>query len=371
MWVEETKNGKYKFVERYEDYLTGQIKRVSVTLEKNTAQSRKTAQKALDEKIDGIMRKTFVKTNDIVLKDLVEQYRKDQQLTVKESTYTRNCFQCKTIVSILGENTLVNRMTSRYVRDKFLATGKAPGTLNEHLVRFKALIRWGYRNDLIADVSFLDKLKPFQDTPHKLKIQDKYLETDELKSLLNIIDIEKWKLLTEFLALSGLRFGEAAALHKTDVDFKNKIIKVTKTYNEINDVVTSPKNLPSVRDIYMQDELESVCRKINACMLRQRLMDGYEASQLFLTSEDGSHVKYYTYNKYLKEKALKATEKVITPHALRHTHASLLLEQGISIDTISRRLGHDNSKVTKEIYLHVTEKLKEKDNEQLSNIKIL
>ena len=47
------------------------------------------------------------------------------------------------------------------------------------------------------------------------------------------------------------------------------------------------------------------------------------------------------------------------------------MEQGIDIDTISRRLGHANSRVTREIYLHITEKLKEKENEKLKDIKLL
>ena len=52
MWVEETKKGKYKFIERYTDPLTGKYKRVSIVLDKNTSQSRKQAQKALLDKID-------------------------------------------------------------------------------------------------------------------------------------------------------------------------------------------------------------------------------------------------------------------------------------------------------------------------------
>lgn len=47
------------------------------------------------------------------------------------------------------------------------------------------------------------------------------------------------------------------------------------------------------------------------------------------------------------------------------------MEQGIDIDTISRRLGHSDSKVTKEIYLHVTKKLKEKERDRIREIKIL
>lgn len=368
MWIEETKNGKFKFVERYTDYLTGQTKKVSVTMDKNTAQTRKAAQKTLDEKIDKALSKVTKKETS--LKVLVDEYRKDQERTVKQSTFTRNFHACNSFMRILGENTLVDKLTAKYVRDKFLETEKEPGTLNEYLVRFKAMIRWGYRNDLVSDISYLNKLEPFKDTPHKLKIQDKFLESEELKNLLEGMNDLTWKLVTEFLALSGLRFGEFAALNKSDIDFENSIIHVTKNYDPNNNLVTSPKTLCSVRDVYMQDELKNVCRQINAQMLRRRLMNTLPPNELFFFSPEGEYVHYYAYNKYLKENSLRILGRSITVHALRHTHASLLLEKGIPIETISRRLGHDNSKVTKEIYLHITEKLKEKDNAKIAAISI-
>lgn len=369
MWVEETKNGKFKAVERYKDYLTGKTKRVSVMMEKNTAQSRKVAQAALNEKIQQACRTN--ETNSIRLVDLVEEYRKDQKLTVKKSTYSRNYFACVTLMKILGESTLVNRLTAKYVRQKFLSTGKSADTLNEHLTRFKALIRWGYHNDFVNDVSFLDKIEPFVGTPHKVKIQDKYLEADELKALLSIMDVDLWRLLTEFLALSGIRFGEAAALMKSDVDLKNRTIHVRNNYDYINKEITAPKTKSSVRDVYVQDELLDVCKRIKIHMLRQRILYGYDKSPIFFEYTDGDFLEYYAYNKYLKENAFKITTKKITPHALRHTHASLLLEKGVDIEVISRRLGHENSKITREIYLHVTEKLKEKDNMQIAKVNIL
>lgn len=369
MWVEETKNGKYKMVERYEDYLTGQTKRVSVTMEKNTAQSRKTAQRALEEKIEQrIVKKEGSK---MTLKELVSAYRTDQEHTVKKSTYTRNCHVCNTLMKILGENTLVDRLTARYVRDKFLTTGDSNGTLNERMIRFKALIRWGYCNDFITDISFLDKIEPFKDTTHREKIQDKYLESDEVTQLLDSMKTDMWRLLTEFLVLSGLRIGEALALTKKDIDFKASQIHVTKTYDTENKIVTPPKTMCSTRDVYMQEGLVSVCRQIKSLMLRQRLMNGYEDNELFFRWTDGGYLHYDAYRKYLRESAAKALGRKITPHTLRHTHASLLLENGISVDTISRRLGHENSKVTREIYLHVTKKLKERDDQQISKIKIM
>lgn len=79
----------------------------------------------------------------------------------------------------------------------------------------------------------------------------------------------------------------------------------------------------------------------------------------------------FDYSKYLRETSERIIGRRITPHTLRHTHASLLMEQGIDIESISKRLGHNDSRVTKEIYLHVTKKLENKRNEQLRELKIL
>lgn len=368
MWMEESKNGKFKFCERYEDYLTGKTKRVSVTMEKNTPQTRKTAQKTLELKIQQAMGAR--PDHQCTLKELVEEYRKDQKKTVKQSTYSRNYYACNAIMKMLGESTIVEHMTAKYVRSRFRDSGKENSTLNEHLTRFRALIRWGYSNDMISDITFLEKIEPFKDLPHKQKIQDKYLESDQLKALLDGMNHQLWRLCTEFMTLSGLRIGEMIALERTDVDFKNNLIHVTKNYDYINQIVTPPKSFCSIRDVYMQEELKDVCKQLNALMLRRRLMYNIGRPSLFLFSRNGTYIHYYSYNKYLKENSFRILGREVTPHALRHTHASLLFEQGINIDTISRRLGHENSKVTKEIYLHVTKKLTEKDNEQIAKVSI-
>lgn len=121
----------------------------------------------------------------------------------------------------------------------------------------------------------------------------------------------------------------------------------------------------------MQPELIDVCKRINAYMLRQKLMHNQKNCKLFMFDENGDNISYYAFNKYLKYHAFRVTGKRITPHALRHTHASLLLEKGMSVDAIARRLCHGDSRVTKEIYLHVTDKLKKEDNKTLEKIKIL
>ena len=370
MWVEQTKKGKYKFIERYTDPLTGKYRRVSVTLDKDTPQSRKQAQKAILKKIEDAEKATRTESDDMTLSDLVELYREEQKQTVKASTYQRSYFACETLKNILGSDTKLKNLTAGYIRKSLLSTGKSHGTLNEHLVRLKSLIRWGYRNDYVDDITFLDKLDPFSDIPHREKIEGKFLESMEVSTLTNGMKVQKWKNLTLLLVLSGLRFGEAAALERADLDFRERVIHVSKNYDSVNKIVTTPKTRTSIRDVYMQDELYKLCRCIAAESVSNTIVS-MSSKNLLFTDCDGEHISFFAYNKYLRQISIKELGRAITPHTLRHTHASLMMENGMNEDSISRRLGHTNSKITKEIYLHATNKLKEKENSQMKGIKIL
>jgi integrase len=258
-------------------------------------------------------------------------------------------------------------LTAKTVKDRFRSTKKTNHTLNEYLVRFKQLIRWAYKNDMIGSTDFIDKMDRFKDEPRKALISDKYLESREVKILLENMENERYRDLTEFLVLTGLRIGEALALNIDDVDTKERVIHVTKTWDTNNFVLTNPKTQSSVRDIYMQDELFTLCKRLKKEALEKKLCSGFDA---FFQNKS----RRYTlgnYTAHLKNDSAQYLNHPITPHALRHTHVSLLAEQGVSFDIISRRLGHDGSQVTKDIYFHVTEGLKKKDSEQLKSIKIL
>lgn len=366
MWVEQVKTG-YKYIERYTDPMTGKYKRVSIVLKKNTAQAKKQAQEALSKKIEHALN-MYPAQKDMTLSRLINLYREEQKNTIKASTYERNYYACESIKKILGEDTLLKNLNAGYIRSAFLSTGEKPGRLNERMIRLKALLRWGYRNDYLESISFLDKLERFNDVPHRVKIEDKFLEAEELRLLLEHMKIKKWRILTEFLALTGLRFGEAAALLRSDINLKERVIHVTKTYDQIHDIVTTPKTGCSVRDISIQDELLPVCKIVLANSMCENII---HISNILFPGTAREHMQFDCYAKYLREQSEKAIGRRITPHTLRHTHASLLMEQGIDIDTISRRLGHSDSRITREIYLHVTKKLKERENEKLRDIKIL
>lgn len=372
MWSEKLPNGKVRFAERYEDPLTGTQKKISVTMDKDTAAARKQAQAALQDKINAKLDNYLYgqKKDDLTLSGLVELYRRSQKQSVAPSTYKRNYHAANTIMHILGESTLVSRLNAGYVKEHFQAAIEAPGSYNERLTRFKALIRWGYENDYISDIHYLDKIKPLPDREKKEKLQEKFLETYELQKLLQAMTIPKWRYLAELTVLSGMRCGEAIALHMVDIDFESHTITVSKNYDIINKITTPPKTLSSNREIYMQPELEKLCREIRRYTLAGRLKYGYQ-SDLFMCGVNGEHLAYAAYNKYLGETSQRILGRKVTTHIMRHTHVSLMAEAGIPLEAITRRVGHESSSITRQIYLHVTKSQEEKDREQLKMVKIL
>lgn len=372
MWCEPLSNGRVRYVERFKDPLSDKEYKISVTMDKDTNSNRKQAQLALQDKFSKKLDKLMssAKKENLTLAELVTLYLEYLDTAVKKSTYERNKTAAFSMMRILGKDTLVDRLTAAYVKKKLVEQKEKPGRTNERIKRFKAMIRWAYDNEYTPDIRWLDKLKPYKDEEKKRKLEDKYLESFELALLLENIRIEKWRYLTELTALSGMRCGEAIALEDSDVDFENRIIKVTKTYDYRNKIVTSPKTEDSDREVYMQDELYSLCKKIKLFMTKERLLSGYR-SNLFMSDLNGGYLGYAAFNKHLKVVSSEVLGFEVTTHYMRHTHVALLAEQGVALDVISRRLGHSDSNITKHIYFHVTERLKERDNAQLKNVKIL
>lgn len=361
MTVEKTNNGKYRFREYFEDRLTGKRKRYSITLDKDTPRARKEAYRLLEAMASKEV------AADRTLSELIELYFTYQKRTLKLSTAVRNNNSLHRLAVILGEDTLINRLTAAYIKNELMATGKSNSTLNEYIRRLKAFLKWCYQEEYLTDSGVFQRLGYFKDC--EISNKAKYLEAAEARTLIDgMAGINRDFVL--FLLLSGCRSGEAIALEAGDVDLFTREIKVSKTYDAINEVVTSTKTKDSTRTIYMQDELLQMMADYLHRRKELMLRLGVRTELLFFTPK-GEHLHFYALNKYFKKHCLDSLGKTLTLHSLRHTHTSLLAENGIPLEEISRRLGHSNSKITKDIYLHVTQKQKERANERIKEIHLL
>ena len=360
MWHEE-RDGKHRYFERYTDPRTGKLKRVSVTLDRKA-----------DKKAIGLLQAKIKEAsradNSFTLKEAADLYLQDQKLTVQESTYLRNERIINYLVDLFGRSNLMNKLTAAYLRSRLLSTKKRPVTLNEYIKRFKAFAKWAYRNDLLASTDCIDKLTPFDEPPKRKKLENKFLEASDFRKLLAGMDDEGYRLITEFLGLSGLRIGEAIAINTADI--YDDYIDIDKSYGVNTHTVKSTKTESSYRILHLQPELKDCVDRLSAFMEKRKALLRINVPY-WLINRKGQRLLYDTYRNYLRAVSEQVLGRVISPHVLRHTHASLLAENNIDLGIISRRLGHKDSKVTKDIYLHITERQQKKDADAIDAISIL
>lgn len=371
MWSQKLKSGNVCYYERYKDPLTGKAKTATITIKPSGRKKtdERIAEEALREKIKKNISNIMPDSETLTLDELMEKYIIRQRQEYKAQTAASSKMHLSTVKRLLGGDTLVCRLNAPLVREKLWCDD--PVTYNGRLLIFKAMMHWAYKADLVQDVAYLSKLPRRKTAPVRYKNAHKYLEHDEIKKLLDGMTIERWKNLTEFLLLSGLRIGEAIGLNDADVDVRNRVIHVTKTYAVvIRKITNSAKTDTSVRDVYMQDELLSVCKKIKKYEKQRQLQFVYR-TKLFISDDKGHYINYDVFAKYFRENTERILGRRLTPHSLRHTHTAMLAEAGIPLEEISKRLGHVDSKITKDVYMHVTEKMKEQSEERIKSVKML
>lgn len=357
MWI----NNKGYLQERVVDPHTGLLKTVSVKVSGKGEKARQEAFTALQDKIRRMNETRFR------LAEVIELYLKESALTMKPSSLTRKESHFRSIVSILG-NPYVDSLTAGYIRMKFAESGKSNRTLNDYQETFKAFWRWAYRNDFMKSTEVADKLSILPDQSVKERIQDKYLEPEELQELLEALPEKRDVLLVKFLVLTGCRASEAIALN--DDDIVGDYVRINKNYDHLNNIVTTPKTVTSRREIYIQPELKDLIQEMREYVLWEKKVFSFQTG-IFFPDIDGNYYKYARFNSHVAKTAQKVLGRKATTHIFRATHCSMLVAKGMSFESISARLGHENSKITKEIYFHRLKELREAENRQLDNIRIL
>ena len=155
--------------------------------------------------------------------------------------------------------------------------------------------------------------------PRKTFQENLYLEKDELSQLLDNMEIEKWKLLTQFLCLSSLRIGELIALDDKDVDkVEGGYIRISKTYSLPLKIITSPKTESSAREVFIQPELAECINEMRRIIQTEKIQYNH-SSGLFYPDINGGYLNYDSYRQYFCEQTKAVTGRRITPHACRHT----------------------------------------------------
>jgi integrase len=160
----------------------------------------------------------------------------------------------------------------------------------------------------------------------------------------------------------GLRLGEVLALRWNNVDLDGKIIHVREALEQTTAHgirFKQSKSRAGRRDISMPDVLVTALREHRKAQLELRMACGagrLPDDALLFSTIDGRPLNPNAISMRWNEFAESIGMPDVTFHALRHTHASQLIDQGVDIVTISKRLGHAKPDITLRCYAHLFRK---------------
>lgn len=220
-------------------------------------------------------------------------------------------------------------------------------------------------------------IKPKQ-KQHKIDEQLEFYTKAELQQLLEYaktLDTMAYVSI-HVLAYTGMRKGELQALRWSDIDFKNSTIAITKTaVNTKGGYLVNPtKTKDSNRTITID---AATLLMLQQWRLEQRKLlfkfgHGFTKDNLVICNVKNNTFVSSMYIGYkLKKLCDQFNFRYLPPHALRHTHCSLMLESGVPIQDVQKRLGHSNIDITLRIYAHISKEQQEKAVEQFSNFMTL
>lgn len=199
------------------------------------------------------------------------------------------------------------------------------------------------------------------------------MREEELKKLLKNAKNSNWYLEIVLAVFCGLRKGEIMGLKFSDFDLNNQIVRITRQLVNDASIANNPDatrvkvdkyeltEKPPKKDSYRAIKIPSIIvEEIAKRKNRQR-----ECKELYEEFVDRDYVSFQektglphipnSFNKYLYNTCPKINISNISVHGLRHTFATILIEQGVPIVKISALLGHVNPHTTFEIYCDVME----------------
>lgn len=154
------------------------------------------------------------------------------------------------------------------------------------------------------------------------------------------------------LARTGLRIGEAIALQWSDIDFQGRFLTVQR--NWVDGHLTTPKSGKS-RRVDMSLHLTDTLKALAVERKKETLKKGWgQVPQWVFTNEVGNMMDTENFRHRVWAKLhLKAGMRRIRIHDLRHTFASLLIQQGESLAYVKEQMGHHSIRVTVDVYGHL------------------
>jgi len=280
--------------------------------------------------------------------DLVTLYLVHQKPRVGYSTYIDNRRMLEGICSPYWKKHNMTKLTINNItiwQNNLLMTKYQNSYLDKIQTTFLTLIRFSVDNNYLPQ-NVPTRIKKVS-KPYEFRKEIQFFTHEEFKQFISVATDPLYYNLFSILYWCGLRIGEAVALTWNDIDFGRGFISVNKTYCFKSRQIKPPKTKNSYRVVYLSDGLI-------------KSLQAFYDSEKHTTAFDNDCI-LFGFNKHIDDNTIKrhkdlycknANVKRIRIHDFRHSHVSLLINNGCTAFEISQRLGHSMNMV-ENVYSHL------------------
>ena len=302
------------------------------------------------------------------IRNWLENYAKPN---VRPRTYEKYSSTLKAYILPTFENVLLGELTAADLQkhlNRLLETGRADGTgLSTSTVRGTRRYLSMCIDDAVKSGLVSSNVVRLTKAPKLSKKEIAVLSKEEIARLIDTAKEIKNPFMSvvmpQIISLTvhtGMRQGEVFGLKWDDIDFEKSCLFIRRSLAHVigkGAVFQAPKTKNSVRRILLMPEDVKNLRAYKKWQenYSENLGDLFSGHNLVFTSPFGEPMSPTNFSRrYFKPLLKKCNIRSdFTFHGLRHTHATLLLRQGVNPKIVQERLGHSSIKVTMDTYSHV------------------
>ncbi len=307
------------------------------------------------------------KSNDkITLNEYFKEWIEQKERTVKGSTiYAYKTGYRNHIAKALGkqkikglERRAIVKLLNRIADERGIGASNYARRVLASILNAAVQEEVISRNVMSGIPTIKDTKPPARETVHR------ELNERELRDFFTLIKGSRYLNAFKFMLYTGIRVGECVALQWGDMDFKNGLIRIQKTFtkdkNGKRKLGETPKTKKSKRVIPMNAAIRAL---IKEQMTVEREINGSINLRGFVfPSERGGMVGHSSFNTLIAS-ALERGRRMSPPisiepfgvHAFRDTFASRAIRAGIPPNTLKEILGHSSLAMTMDLYAHVNQ----------------
>jgi integron integrase len=205
----------------------------------------------------------------------------------------------------------------------------------------------------------------------RAKKKPRYLSIEDTRALLDALSTSSVGLIADLAYGAGLRTGEVISLRMEDINIEEKHIAIRDGKGKKDRITLLPENLIPAIQVQMR-KVERIHRldiskgfgHVEIPWNKDHITDRlghqfiFQSSRISTHSPTGKKGRFHIFDSTIQKAVKKAAERIgilqrVTPHMLRHSFATHMLESGTDIRTVQELLGHKDVRTTME-YCHVT-----------------